>query len=87
MAIAYDFSGLATIVDVVAATGHLLTTLLTSHPGCDGILFDLPHVVRDAPPPIEGCGLSDRITLEAGLQMSRIVLPASPVSIVEAILA
>lgn len=66
VAAAYDFSGLAIIVDVGGATGHLLTTLLANNPGCHGIVFDLPHVVRDAPPLIEGRGLSDRVTLEAG---------------------
>ena len=63
---AYDFSALNTIVDVGGATGHLLCTILASHPACGGILFDLPHVVRDAPPLIEARGLSDRITIEAG---------------------
>ena len=46
---AYDFFGFATIVDVGGATGHLLTTILNNYPGTRGILFDLPHVVRDAP--------------------------------------
>lgn len=45
---AYDFSKFATIVDVGGATGHLLTTILGQYPGPRGILYDLPHVVRDA---------------------------------------
>ena len=49
VAAAYDFSGLKTIVDVGGATGNLLTAILASHPGSRGILYDLPHVVRDAP--------------------------------------
>jgi hypothetical protein len=49
VAAAYDFSGLTAIVDVGGATGHLLTTILNNYPGTHGILFDLPHVVRDAP--------------------------------------
>jgi hypothetical protein len=49
VAAAYDFSGLTTIVDVGGATGHLLTTILNNYRGTRGILFDLPHVVRDAP--------------------------------------
>ena len=56
VAAAYDFSGLTTIIDVGGATGHLLTTILSSCSDARGILFDLPHVVRDAPPLIEARG-------------------------------
>jgi O-methyltransferase domain/Dimerisation domain len=66
VAAAYDFSGLTTIVDVGGATGHLLTTILTDYPSARGILFDLPHVVRDAPALIEGRGLTDRVNIEVG---------------------
>ena len=66
VAAAYDFSGLHTIVDVGGASGHLLTTVLGSHPGPRGVLFDLPHVVRDAPAVIRARGLADRITIESG---------------------
>jgi hypothetical protein len=66
VAAAYDFSGLTTIVDVGGATGHLLTTILKHYPGSRGILFDLPHVVRDAPPLIQARGLAERVTIEAG---------------------
>jgi len=66
VAAAYDFSGLATIVDVGGATGHLLTTILGRHRGSRGVLFDLPHVVRDAPALIQARGLADRVTIEAG---------------------
>jgi hypothetical protein len=63
---AYDFSGLTTIVDVGGATGNLLATVLASYPGSRGILYDLPHVVCDAPPLIQARGLTDRVTIEAG---------------------
>jgi hypothetical protein len=66
VAAAYDFSELRTIVDVGGATGNLLTTILGSYPGIRGILFDLPHVVRDAPALIEARGLAARVTIEAG---------------------
>jgi len=49
VAAAYDSSAPRTIVDVGGETGNLLTTILGSYPGASGILFDLPHVVRDAP--------------------------------------
>jgi hypothetical protein len=66
VAAAYDFSQFETLVDVGGATGNLLTTILGCHPRPRGILFDLPHVVRDAPPLIEARGLADRISIEAG---------------------
>jgi len=66
VAAAYDFSGLRTIIDVGGASGHLLTTILERHPEPRGILFDLPHVVRDAPALIQERGLADRIKIDAG---------------------
>ena len=45
------------------ATGHLLTTILNNYPGTRGILFDLPHVVRDAPVLIQARGLAERVTI------------------------
>jgi SAM-dependent methyltransferase len=66
VASAYDFSHFGTIVDVGGATGHLLTTILGRYPGPRGILFDMPHVVRDAPALIHARGLADRISVEAG---------------------
>jgi hypothetical protein len=63
---AYSFSGMKTIVDVGGATGHLLTTILSRNPGAAGILYDLPHVVKDAPVLIKAQGLTDRVTIESG---------------------
>jgi hypothetical protein len=66
VAAAYDFSGVATIVDVGGGTGNLLTTILARHRGPRGILFDLPHVTRDAPALIGSRGLADRVTVRTG---------------------
>ncbi len=66
VATAYDFSKMKTIVDVGGATGNLLTSVLSHAPGARGILYDLPHVLRDAPAMIQSRGLTDRITLEGG---------------------
>jgi hypothetical protein len=62
----YDFSGLKTIVDVGGATGNLLTTVLAKATGARGVLYDLPHVVKDAPPLIQSRGMSDRVKIESG---------------------
>jgi hypothetical protein len=69
---AYDFSSLTTIVDVGGGTGHLLTTILANYPESRGILFDLPHVLRDAPALIQSRGLADRVTIEAGSFFDRV---------------
>jgi hypothetical protein len=72
VAAAYDFSGLQTIVDVGGATGNLLTAILARHPSARGILYDLAHVVRDAPALVRERGLMDRITIEAGSFFERV---------------
>jgi hypothetical protein len=66
VAAAYDFSKFETVVDVGGATGNLLATILGRHLEPSGILFDLPHVVGDAPALINASGLADRIRIEAG---------------------
>ena len=66
VAAAYDFSPCETIMDVGGATGNLLTTILDRYPRPRGILFDMPHVVRDAPSLIQTRGLTERIRIEGG---------------------
>ncbi len=66
VASAYDFSEFSTIVDVGGATGNMLSAILSRYPKPRGILFDLPHVVTDAPDLISTRGLTDRIKIENG---------------------
>ena len=66
VAAAYDFSGFKTVVDVGGATGNMLAAILTSHAGPRGVLFDRPHVVRDAPALLKARGVEERVTIEAG---------------------
>ena len=66
VAAAYDFSDIGTLADVGGASGHLLTTILQRYPKTRGILFDLPHVVRDAPALIGARGLTDRVEIQSG---------------------
>jgi hypothetical protein len=63
---AYDFSQFETIVDVGGATGNLLSAILVRHRKPCGVLFDLPHVVVDAPALLASRSVSDRVTIEAG---------------------
>ena len=66
VAAAYDFSTFNTIVDVGGATGNMLASVLAHHAGPRGILFDRPHVVRDAAVLLDAKGVRGRVTIEAG---------------------
>jgi hypothetical protein len=66
VASAYDFSEFETILDVGGATGNLLAAILGKHRKPHGVLFDMPHVVRDAPALLRDRGLADRVRIEAG---------------------
>ena len=49
VAAAYDFSKMKTVADVGGSTGNMIATILSKYPEPRGILFDLPHVVAEAP--------------------------------------
>lgn len=66
VAAAYDFSAMKTVVDIGGATGNLLAAILGRYPGLRGILYDLPHVVRDAPALLQARGVADRVTVKPG---------------------
>ena len=63
---AYDFSGIGSLVDVGGASGNMLGHVLSRHPNVRGVLYDLPHVVVDAPPLLATFGIEDRVTIESG---------------------
>ena len=66
VAAAYDFSVFETVVDVGGATGNMLAAILTRHAGPRGVLFDMPHVVGDAPALLKERGVENRVTIDAG---------------------
>ena len=66
VAAAYDFSNFDTVVDVGGATGNMLAAILTRHTRPRGVLFDRPHVVKDAPALLAEKGVSDRVAIVAG---------------------
>jgi hypothetical protein len=45
---AYDFSGVATVVDIGGGYGSLLLRILAEYPAIHGVLFDLPAVISSA---------------------------------------
>nr|WP_207785951.1 methyltransferase [Altererythrobacter segetis] len=63
---AYDFSGIGSLVDVGGASGNMLGHVLSRHPNVKGVLYDLPHVVADAPALLASHGVADRVTIESG---------------------
>ena len=66
VAVAYDFSGIGTLVDIGGSTGHLLTTLLGAAPGLRGIVYDLPALAEEATRWIAARGFADRCTFVGG---------------------
>ena len=63
---AYDFSGIGSLVDVGGASGNMLGHVLSRHPNLKGVLYDLPHVVADAPGLLASHGVADRVSIEGG---------------------
>lgn len=66
VAAAYDFSSLGKIVDVGGATGNMLAAILTQYSQPQGVLYDLPHVVAEAPKLLGSRGVASRVSIEAG---------------------
>ena len=63
---AESWRGDETVVDVGGGNGALLQALLERRPNLRGIVFDLPHVVREAEERIRAAGLADRCEVVAG---------------------
>ena len=80
VAAAYDFSRVATIVDVGGATGNMLGHILKRHPQPRGILFDRPHVVTEAPALLRAHGVEDRVSSSTAISSSACPPAATPTS-------
>ncbi len=63
---AYDFSRFQRIVDVGGGQGVLLTAILQTYPTTTGVLFDLPHVAKEARTAIEQASLAGRCEIAGG---------------------
>ncbi len=66
IATGYDFSSIHNLVEVAGGSGTLIASILKANLTMQGVLFDLPHVVAEARPLIEGLGLQDRCQLVGG---------------------
>jgi hypothetical protein len=63
---AYDFTGIGTLADIGGGNGSLITATLQRYPAMQGMLFDLPGVVKRAKAHIEAVGLEGRCQVIAG---------------------
>jgi hypothetical protein len=62
----YDFSDMATVIDVGGGRGRLIATILAEHPHLRGVLFDQPHVIESARETLAEAGVADRCELVGG---------------------
>ena len=63
---AREFPLTGTVVDVGGGEGSLLASILTAHPGIDGVLFERPAVIEAARLRLAAAGLADRCRLVSG---------------------
>ena len=66
VAVAYDFSGIGTLMDVGGGHGYLLATILKANPSLQGILYDTAEVTEGAKTRIAAAGLTDRCRVASG---------------------
>lgn len=63
---AYDFNGLSKIVDIGGGHGYLLSIILHKYKRLEGIVYDLPHVVKKANSNFKKFGLENRAEVIQG---------------------
>jgi hypothetical protein len=63
---ALKLEGSETVVDVGGGQGNFLAEVLSEHPGCKGLLYDLPEVVETASEYLRSKGVADRCAIVAG---------------------
>ena len=63
---AYDFSGIATLMDVGGGLGELMIAILKKYPSMRGVVFDLPHCAEGARRNLADAGVADRCEFAGG---------------------
>lgn len=66
LAAGYDFKEAQIVADVGGGNGTLLATILKANPHLKGILFDLPHVTKNARQLLEEAGVAERCEIISG---------------------
>ena len=72
VATAYDFSEMASVVDVGGGHGILLATILARHPHLRGTVFDLEQAVAEGPPAAAPALAASRWTVATGSFFDRV---------------
>ena len=62
----YDFSGFEKIIDVGGGNGEVLCQLFRKLGNPEGVLFDLPHVIKRSKENLKSWGLKDRVECIGG---------------------
>ena len=62
----YDFSGIATLMDVGGGLGELVSAIVEKHLTMQGIVFDLPHCEEAAVKNLAASGIADRCRFIGG---------------------
>jgi hypothetical protein len=76
VAAAYDFSGFGKLADIGGGNGALLVGILKAYPNLRGVVFDLPHVARQAREQISAAHMSDRCEVAEGSFFDKVVAGA-----------
>lgn len=63
---AYDFAPIGTVAEIGGGRGTFLAALLKAHPTMNGMLFDLPQVVKHAGSVLEEAGVAGRCQCVGG---------------------
>jgi len=62
----HDWSPFKRVADIGGGTGSTIAAVLAENPELEGVLFDLPTVVADAPTILEQAGVAGRCTVVGG---------------------
>ncbi|HWR48003.1 MAG TPA: methyltransferase, partial [Pseudonocardiaceae bacterium] len=60
------FARFTRVADIGGGRGQLIGEIVRKNPHLHGILFDLPHVTKDAPELLASLGVADRVTVMSG---------------------
>ena len=76
----YDFSGIATLMDVGGGLGELVSAIVEKHLTMQGIVFDLPHCEEAAEKNLAASGIVDRCRFIGEASSNRFLSAPTPSS-------
>ncbi|MCA9714440.1 MAG: hypothetical protein KC468_07115 [Myxococcales bacterium] len=72
IAAAYPFNEVRRLCDVGGGSGMVLAAVLAWHPHLEGVLYDAPEMLAEAPPRLAANGVSDRVECVPGSFFERV---------------